>query len=110
MSDNSRDQFRDTRPKHTRLRWVGQFMAEITTADGERRLVGTWWDEDAAVTWAERLQRTRPGWRARVFELEFKDYWLPRDTNTNTITTHGMIDTPDISEFSEPDEREAEAS
>jgi hypothetical protein len=89
-------------------------MAEITTADGERRLVGTWWDEDAAVTWAERLQRTRPGWRARVFELEFKDYWLPRDTNTNTITTHGMIDTPDIAEFSEAsepdDEREAEAS
>jgi hypothetical protein len=53
-------------------------MALVTTADGTRLLVGTWWDEDAAIHWAETtLPQERPGWHAEVFELQFKDYWVP---------------------------------
>jgi hypothetical protein len=62
-------------------------MALVTTADGRRLLVGTWWDEDAAQRWAETtLPRERPGWTAEVFELQFKDYWVPFRTREEALT------------------------
>jgi hypothetical protein len=94
VSINSRDQYRETRPKgkQSKLRWVGQFMVLVSPDDADRFLAGTWWDEEAAANWALALMAERRGWVAIPFELQFKDYWLP--FRRSGLAAAGVVDVP----------------